>query len=154
DRPERSLAAEIELAIDDRSGGAEDVGETILREDPGARAVLDDGRDALAAGDVDATLCGDGRAIDLEVLWQPNGWVGLAARPRVDARQDALIVTEEVERSVVEEKRRNIGRSTLARPRHVLRAGDVALRSIEPDREQIADLVAACGEDHSRARDR
>ena len=73
---------------------------------------------------------------------------------RGNSREDPLVVSQEVKRIAIQQRRWNIGRPARAPPRNSVGAGDVTLRSIKSDRQQRSLLIAAPGEQHPIGRDR
>ena len=89
-------------------------------------AGLDDDRIPVQIRDVDTTGGGNWRGVDVLDPVQAKGARLVASRLRIDARKYSLVVRQEIQPTVVNERRGNIRRAADATPGDAVGAGNVA----------------------------
>ncbi len=150
-------AAQKELIADDRRGSVDRLTDLVRRQHLQLLAALDDDAAPAAIDEVDPSGGADGRRVHVADAVETAAADDLRPAPRVDAADDASIRLREPQLVVVEQRRRNVRRTALDLPGHLLAVRDVTARRQGNRVERVAtvaahavDEAAAChrGRDH------
>src|SRR6185295_6289157 len=111
DAIEKLFASQIEFLVHQRRRRAERIIQMIHGQRGVLAVVAQDNRRAIAACHIDATSSADGRREDeITNSIDPEWFAGESAGRRVQTHENVLVVPDVVERVVVKQRRRDVGR--------------------------------------------
>jgi hypothetical protein len=154
DPVERLPAARIEFVTNDGRRRIEPVIEAIDGQRLRRLAVLQDDDRTIAAGDVDASSDGDRGGVEIRDVAKALGAILRFACPRVENGHDAAQVFEHVQRTLIQERRRDVWCVAIALPEQpcALRDLSLCLRQVYGDQRtsrkparQVCDALAEDG---------